>query len=223
MPLITLYILNHNYGRFLKQAIASALNQTFQDFEIVIIDDGSTENSRDIIEDYRDNNKISIILQENKEQTVSANVALNNARRKYLIRFDADDWLIPEALEILYKSISDKPKVAYVFSGYYLTDASGYIKQEVRRSYLPYYLKADDSERHGACCLIYIKKLKAVGGYNTLQDCKDELDIFLKFRNRFQIMDIPNFLFYYRRHENNLTNDIEKTGKARKEILKQFI
>ena len=51
MSVITLYILNHNYGRFLKQAIASALNQTFQDYEIVIIDDGSTDNSKDIIEE----------------------------------------------------------------------------------------------------------------------------------------------------------------------------
>lgn len=116
MPLITLYILNHNYGRFLKQAIASALNQTFQDYEILIIDDGSTDNSSCIIEEYLHHPKISLISQENKGLTVSANIALNNARGKYLIRLDADDWLVPEALEVLYKSICDKPEVAYVSS-----------------------------------------------------------------------------------------------------------
>lgn len=82
MPQIILFILNHNYSRFPKQAIASAQNQIFQDYEILIIEDGSTDNSRDVIEGCRHHDKISIILQENKGLTVSANIAINNIQRE---------------------------------------------------------------------------------------------------------------------------------------------
>ena len=51
-PLVTIYITNYNYGNFIKEAIESVLNQTFKDFELIIIDDGSTDNSKEIIESY---------------------------------------------------------------------------------------------------------------------------------------------------------------------------
>lgn len=218
MPLISLYILNHNYGRFLIQAIESVLNQTFQDYEILIIDDGSTDNSIEIIKNYQNIDKIKIILQEKKGLTVNANIAIQEAKGKYLIRLDADDWLVPEALEILYRSIYINPGIAYVFSGYFLTDAKGNITQKINRNKNPFYLKFDDAEPNGACCLIDIEKLKTVNGYNTIQDCKDGLDIFLKFRKFFPILAIPDFLFFYRRHSDNLTNDFEKIKNAIKII-----
>jgi len=66
-PLVTVYITNHNYGRFLKKAIESVLEQTLQNFELIIIDDGSTDNSNEILQKYEKNKKILIIKQKKKE------------------------------------------------------------------------------------------------------------------------------------------------------------
>ena len=57
-PLVSVYIANHNYGKYLKKAIDSVLNQTFKDFELIIIDDGSTDNSHKIIKKYKKEKKL---------------------------------------------------------------------------------------------------------------------------------------------------------------------
>ena len=60
MPLVTVYITNYNYGKYIKQAIDSLLNQSFKDFEVIIVDDGSTDNSKKVIEGYAENPKTAI-------------------------------------------------------------------------------------------------------------------------------------------------------------------
>ena len=55
LPLVTIYITNFNYGRYIKQSIESVLNQSFKDFELIIIDDGSSDNSKETIRLYEDN------------------------------------------------------------------------------------------------------------------------------------------------------------------------
>src|SRR5437867_1266985 len=100
-PLVTVYITNHNYGRYLEQAIKSVLNQTQQDFELIVIDDGSTDDSRSIIERYADHPKIRPIFQENRGLNISNNIALRAARGQYIMRLDADDYLDENALTVL--------------------------------------------------------------------------------------------------------------------------
>ena len=73
--LVTVYITNFNYGKFIKQAIESVLMQTEQSFELIIIDDGSTDNSKEIIEKYKDLKNIRIVYQKNKGLNVTNNIA----------------------------------------------------------------------------------------------------------------------------------------------------
>ncbi len=98
---ITVYITNYNYGQFIKKAINSVLIQTEQDFEIILIDDGSTDDSVPLIQSYIDHPKVKIVLQQNKGLTISNNLALKLSRGKYIMRLDADDYLAENALEKL--------------------------------------------------------------------------------------------------------------------------
>ena len=100
-PLITVYITNYNYGKFIKKAINSVLNQTFKNFELIIIDDGSKDKSTNIIKKFQNKKKIKVIFQKNKGLIVSNNLALRLSKAKYIIRLDSDDWLDPHALEIM--------------------------------------------------------------------------------------------------------------------------
>ena len=122
LPKITVYITNYNYGRFLKRAVESVLIQTEQNFEIIIIDDGSTDDSISLIQSYMDHPKIKIVLQKNKGLTITNNLALKLSRGKYIMRLDADDYLVKEALEKLSTVLDEKFESGMVFGDYYLVD-----------------------------------------------------------------------------------------------------
>ena len=116
-PRVTVYLTNHNYGRYLAQAIDSVLAQTMQDFELIVIDDGSTDDSREVIERYASNPRIVTVFQENKGLNVTNNIALRAARGDYVIRLDADDWLDPHALQVMSAMLDRDADVGLVFPG----------------------------------------------------------------------------------------------------------
>ena len=91
----------YNSEKYIKETIDSILNQTYNNIELIIIDDGSTDNSRKIINNYLKNKKIKKIFQKNKGLNISNNIALKASNGEYILRLDADDWLDPNCIEIL--------------------------------------------------------------------------------------------------------------------------
>ena len=121
-PLVTIYITNYNYGRYIKQSINSVLNQSYKNFELIIIDDGSTDNSRNIIDRYKNNKKVKIVYQKNKGLNKSNNVALKLSKGDYISRLDADDWIDENFLQIMINNLKKDPKIGMIFCNYFLTD-----------------------------------------------------------------------------------------------------
>lgn len=98
MPLISVVMSVYNGEKYLKRAIDSILNQTFIDFEFIIINDGSTDSSLDILQRYQDA-RILLINQKNKGLTKSLNIGIEKAKGKYIARQDADDVSLFTRLE----------------------------------------------------------------------------------------------------------------------------
>ena len=105
LPEISVYITNHNYGSYLNLSINSVLNQTFKDFELIILDDGSTDNSKKVLEKYLTNNKIRVIFQKKSGMIKSINTAIKASRGRFVLRLDADDYLEKNALLVLYNQM----------------------------------------------------------------------------------------------------------------------
>ena len=131
-PAVTVYIANHNYGRYIEQAIESVLNQTMQDFELIVIDDGSTDDSRKIVERYMDRPNVLAIFQHNKGLTVTNNIALRAATGRHIMRLDADDYLDENALQVLYGVLERNPNIGMVFPDYYVVDEDGEVRDVVQ-------------------------------------------------------------------------------------------
>lgn len=93
-PLVSILINNYNYGHFLREAIDSALNQTYSHIEVIVVDDGSTDDSREIITSYRD--KIIPLLKENGGQASAFNAGFAASRGDIICFLDSDDIFIPE-------------------------------------------------------------------------------------------------------------------------------
>ena len=117
-PLVTVYITNYNYAHYINKAIKSVLDQSLKSFELIIVDDGSTDKSREIISKYKKDKRIITIFQKNKGLTVANNLATRMSKGKYIIRLDADDWLDINALQILSNYLEQNPKIGLVFPDY---------------------------------------------------------------------------------------------------------
>lgn len=221
-PLVSVYLVNHNYGRFAERAIESVLAQTLQDFELIIIDDGSSDNSREIIESYACYEKIMTIFQQNKGLNVTNNIALRAATGKYIMRLDADDYLDSHALEVMSGILEREEDIGLVFPDYYLVDAEEQVLEMVRRHNFDE-VTFMDQPAHGACTMIRRELLESMEGYDESFRCQDGWDLWLRFIQHHQVKNVNLPLFYYRQHGKNLTSNEERVLSTRAEIIRKVV
>ncbi|CAB1065616.1 hypothetical protein D1BOALGB6SA_10413 [Olavius sp. associated proteobacterium Delta 1] len=220
---VTVYIPCYNYASFVDRAIRSVIAQTMSDWELIIINDGSTDNTSEIVSKYRDQPKIRIVEQENKGLTISNNIALRLANGKYIIRLDADDYFDENILSILSNILDTKPEVGLVFPDYYHIDENGEIIEIVRRKKIREEVELLDLPAHGACTMIRKRCLIELKGYEEEFSCQDGYELWIKFINKFKPYNVNLPLFYYRQHPKSLTNNQEKILQNRREIKKSFV
>lgn len=122
-PLVTALINTHNYGRYLPFAINSVLNQTYPNIEIVVIDDGSTDHTPEVLAQYAD--KVRAIRTENGGQGHAFNVGIPAARGELLMMLDADDMWLPEKVERMVELAANRPKAGMLYHRFQNVDANG--------------------------------------------------------------------------------------------------
>jgi len=218
--LVTIYVTNFNYANYIEQSIESVLAQTYKNFELIIIDDGSTDNSREIINRYIEKTNVRVIFQENKGLIASNNIAVRAAQGKYVMRLDADDYLDENALLVLVNAIEKSNDIALIFPDYYYVDAEGQVTGQERRHDFQANVTLLDQPAHGACTLIRRDCLLEVGGYSPEFTCQDGWDLWLKLTENYSVENVNLPLFYYRKHDTNLTNDTDRLLETRAEIYK---
>jgi len=222
-PKITVYIPSHNYGKYLDRAIQSVQNQTMSDWELVVIDDGSTDNTRQVLKKYKNLPKIRIIEQENKGLNVTNNIALRLANGKYIIRLDADDYFDENILLILSNVLDTKPNIDLVFPDYYHVDENGEVLEVVRRKKIGEEAELLDLPAHGAGTMIRREILLELKGYDEEFSCQDGYGLWLKFIQSYNPYNVNIPLFYYRQHPLSLTKKQEQILETRKKIKEQFV
>ena len=118
-PEVTIVIPVYNSEKYIGRCIDSILNQTFQDFELLIINDGSKDNSQEVVEEYKSRypNKITLINQENKGVSKTRNEAIKIANGKYIMFIDNDDYIDNNYIEIYVTKIN-QTNADIVMGGY---------------------------------------------------------------------------------------------------------
>ena len=101
---VSIIIPIYNPGNLLIDCLDSAVNQTLEEIEIICIDDGSTDGSSEVLEQYsQDDNRFNIIRQKNSGAAISRNKGLENANGEFIVFLDSDDWIEPDMCELLYE------------------------------------------------------------------------------------------------------------------------
>jgi len=112
-PLVSIVINNYNYGRFLPEAIESALGQTYSRIEVIVVDDGSTDQSREIIELYASRGKVKPVFKENGGQATAFNAGVEAATGDIICFLDSDDWFAPEKVAQVVQDLSLCPQAEW--------------------------------------------------------------------------------------------------------------
>lgn len=125
-PLVSVVIDNYNYADFLQQAIDSILNQTYENIELIVVDDGSTDGSREIIQTYGD--KLIPVLQDNAGQLAAINTGFARAQGKYVCFLDSDDYYHPEKVEKIVHAFAAHPDWIQISHPWISIDKDGKIR-----------------------------------------------------------------------------------------------
>lgn len=223
MPKVSVYITTHNYGRYINQAVDSVLAQTFKDWELIIIDDGSTDNTQETLARYSDNAAITVIKQENKGLNISNNVAIRLSRGDYVMRLDADDYLDENCLLVLSNALDQKPEIGLVYPDFYNVDENGKLIEIIRRKKIGEEVELLDLPAHGACTMIRKEVLVNLGSYSEEYTCQDGYDMWLRLIQNYAPYNVNVPLFYYRQHPQSLTQKQQKILDTRGEIKRKFV
>jgi glycosyltransferase involved in cell wall biosynthesis len=122
-PLVTALINTYNYARYLPFAINSVLRQTYPNIEIIVVDDGSTDHSQEVLEPYR--NRVQIIRTQNGGQGQAFNIGIGKASGDLIMLLDADDIWVPQKVQLMVDLAAKNPTAAMLYHRYQNIDRQG--------------------------------------------------------------------------------------------------
>lgn len=223
-PSLSVTITNYNYARLLPRALDSILNQSFVDFEVIVVDNASTDHSLDILRHYSQHDKRIRVIAHSSNQGLACSLAEAGAaaRGRYHVHIDADDWVIePTAFERQVAMLERDPLISVVYSPIVIAEASGAttVYPTFRHD------RVDNGEVAIAQALMgkiintgpmmRMSAFRSFGGYNTsfLYAIDIKLAIDLCGAGRVGYINRPLYAFY--QHPNSLTHTSSITAKQR--------
>lgn len=201
----------YNAEKFLAQAIESILNQTEKYFELIIINDGSTDSSEEIIKSYQDE-RIVYIKKENGGEASARNVGLEQAKGKYIVWQDADDVSLPNRLSVL-KAQFTSSNIGFVHSDMLLINDNGeplgvWQSQQIDKKSVQSFLLNVGTPYNNPSIMVrknIIEKYEFDEGLKIGTDT----DMISKFASDTESFHVNQPLLLYRRHNNNLSNETD--------------
>ncbi|MGA2670059.1 MAG: glycosyltransferase [Dehalococcoidia bacterium] len=216
MPKVSVIIPSYNGARFISEAIQSVIDQSFTDFEIIIVDDGSTDNTSEVVKGFKDP-RIRYIYQENRGLPAARNSGILASGAEYIALLDSDDKWLPGKLELQVKAIESAPQVGVVYCDVYNFDSeSGTIigtffkelpfsppRGRVLSQFIQHYFG------HPSTLLIRRNVFAQVGMFDeTLRSCEDE-DMLFRMASYFEFEVVPLPLLMYRVHAGQMSRNRE--------------
>lgn len=227
MAAISVLMAVYNCDKYLREAIDSILNQTWNDFEFIIVDDGSTDNSLQILRGYSDPRIKVITYEENRGVAHARNVGLGQCSSEYVAVIDADDIALPDRLKLEYEYLSEHSEIDGVYAKCQYLGMDGKLQEmEYPKAYFNYkYLKAVMIFENTISNTTVMFRRKIVEKYHLKYDetCKigEDYRFWIEYLRYGKIVGIDKVLCYYRIRYHGLFNGAPLSVK--KENVKRGI
>lgn len=207
-PLISIVLPTYNGARYLRKSLDSCLAQTFADFELIVVNDCSTDDTGAIAEEYaRKDLRIRVIHNTfNKKLPLSLNIGFEQARGAYHTWTSDDNFYAPGALMTMVIALQTDEQTDLVYTDYSLVD--GQDKVFGKRTFNNIYEGFTEWLGCGACFLYKAEIFAANRGYNPGAFLIEDYDFFMRAFLRFTFLYLPRYdLYYYREHDASLTSN----------------
>jgi hypothetical protein len=192
----------YNHGRYLPEALASVWAQDYPAVEIIVIDDGSTDDTRAVSQRYA---SVRYYYQPNQGPSAARNAGIAHSRGEYLVFLDADDWLLPQALSSNAAHLHQNPKLAFVSGGHQKVHAAtGRTTTEQQTVPINHYYHLLWGNYIGMHAAVMYQRwaFEAVQYDPTLRYCED-YDVYLQLARRFPVASHGQPIAAYRLHDTN--------------------
>lgn len=228
-PLVSVLTASYNMGHFITEAIESVARQSYANIQHVIIDDGSTDDTKQIVEPYLKDSRLEFHYQANQGQTVAKNAGLKRARGDFICYLDADNLWYPDKLEKQLKVFSGLPaeyKIVYTLQ----EDIDGQGKviptpanlQRYHSGRISGHLLADNFVTFNTAM---IRKIcfEDLGGFDESLARSIDYELFLRFSTKYEFHFIPEITTSYRIWEGQMSQDKGRRHRAGLMIMERFL
>jgi glycosyltransferase involved in cell wall biosynthesis len=215
-PEVSVVIATYNRAPLVAATVKSVLDQEFHKFEIIVVDDGSTDDTRKALEPFE--SRIRYIYQDNRGPSAARNLGVRHATAPWLAIQDSDDLCARNHLEVLYGFAKDHPDCGIVFANGAYLDGPEHNRETIIPAALSRRLEQrgvrlldifDKSIVRLQAALISRKAYDAVGGHDeSLRICMD-LDLSFRLLMNFPIAYLDEVVFFYRKHDGNIGRNEE--------------
>ena len=208
-PLVSVVMSVFNAQAFLSEAVESILQQSFQDFEFVVIDDGSTDGTGDILSAAANRDKrVRVLRQHNQGRAKSLNDGIGCANGKYIARMDADDIAFPNRLQKQIDFMEQNPQVGLLGGAFERINSTGQSIDIIRPPLADSEIRSV-MERHNPMChpavLMRRDLVVATGGYRKPLRDADDYDLWLRLAERSKLANLDQVILRYRIHPNQVS------------------
>jgi glycosyltransferase involved in cell wall biosynthesis len=223
MPKVSICIPTYNRKAYLQETLSSVFAQTYEDYEVVVLDDGSTDGTPDMMQSGTYD--VRYYWQENQGEAAARNRLIRLARGRYVSFIDSDDLLVPDAIERLVKAVEAEQEDVIAYGSYIRIDQDGnHVRCSGKKLYSGYITNHmfQDIFVHPAGSIYPRRVFEDIGEYDTsLRVCTDyDLELRASTKYRFIALDEPTFL--RRRHADNISRYSFDNCKAQLDVLDKF-
>lgn len=225
-PIVSIVTPTFNRAKYIRLAVESVLAQTERRWELLIVDDGSTDDTATVLQPYLSDPRINYIYQSNRGQSAARNVALDKARGAYVGFLDSDDIWFPEKLERQLQLFERHPDAHIVHGDETTIDENG---DEISRKNMRRYsgritpqLLADNSVSI-TTALVRRECFDVMGGFDPKYGVADDYELWLRFSARYSFLYDPGLVAGYRVMPDQISSDKRRRFAANERIILDFL
>ena len=209
-PVVSVIIPTYNRAHYLGTAIESVFNQTFQEFELIVVDDGSIDETRTLL-DAIDDKRLIRLFREHKGISAAMNSGILVARGDYVARLDSDDVWMPEMLEMGAGILNSRPEVGLVYGKAQQMDRNENLQPNIRGNLPRFQRETLKSMLYGdfTCNIAILVRRECfdrVGLYDESMRTSEDWDMWLRVARHYEFAFVDQILARFRVHEGNTTH-----------------